>query len=673
MKLTIGLISAFMLGLLPLPAQTQADDPLVRWMDKRAQVHLQARENEIAAVRTLADAQRRQAVVRRKLLDALGGLPDYSGPLHARITGRIQAEGYVIEKVIYESLPGYFVTANLYRPSQPGRYPAVLLQAGHTQEGKAEPQLLAANLALKGFVALAFDPVGQGEREQTYSVQLRAPAAGWSSIEHMQAGAQAALIGEGVARYFIWDAKRSIDYLVSRSDVDPERIGAAGCSGGGALTTFIGALDSRLKAVIPACAPNSYRLLFAGSNPHAEMNLPQHLARGLDTADLVELAAPTPWMLQATEGDFFTPAGTRLVYDEALRWYRLFGAEKNLAFVVGPGPHGTPLVNREAAYEWMIRWLKGGRGDARELPVKLYTNHELEVTRTGRVEDEAGSRKLHQILLDSWRAKRKPGTADGLLAELRKLKIPAGGPAPAIRVLRESAGPQFRQQQIQFESEPGILLDGTLYLPTSPERKPAVLLVAGKLPSQLAEPIASKGRVVLIVEPRRSLVQDDRYPFVGDWLANLRADQIGLSLAALRAHDILRAVDLLSARPEVEAGSIRAAAQGIKGVWLLLAAAADPRIRKLWLDKTPHSLVDALRLPMTSGLPEVAIPGFALHWDLDDVAKAMGERSVLWTDPTDWMGRVAPLGPRFRYRWVLGDLTDRSNERDMGYAQELIQ
>src|SRR5881628_1411813 len=253
MKLTMVLIAAA----LSLPAQQPTQDALLRWMDGIAQQQLQAREDAVAQVRTVADAKRRKQLVRGKFLEALGGLPNYAGPLNARVTGQIQADGYVIEKVIYESLPGYYVTANLYRPSRPGRYPAVLLQAGHTQEGKAEPQLLAANLALKGFVSLAFDPAGQGEREQTYDPQLKAPAAGWSVNEHIHAGAQASLVGEGLARYYIWDAKRSIDYLVSRPEVDPERLGAAGCSGGGALTTFIGALDPRLKVVIPSCFPNS--------------------------------------------------------------------------------------------------------------------------------------------------------------------------------------------------------------------------------------------------------------------------------------------------------------------------------------------------------------------------------------------------------------------------------
>jgi hypothetical protein len=198
MKASITLMGAALLAFLPSQAQTTVADPLLRWMDKIAQRQLDARDKEIAAVRTVADAERRKKVVRQKILDALGGLPDYSGPLNARVTGQIQADGYVIEKIIYESLPGYYVTANLYRPNRPGRYPGVVLQAGHTQESKAEPQWLAANLALKGFVTLAFDPQDQGEREQSYDPQLKAPAAGWSTNEHIQSGAQAILVGESL-------------------------------------------------------------------------------------------------------------------------------------------------------------------------------------------------------------------------------------------------------------------------------------------------------------------------------------------------------------------------------------------------------------------------------------------------------------------------------------------
>src|SRR5260221_14066086 len=111
---------------------------------------------------------------------------------------------------------------------------------------------------------------------------------------------------------------------MGRPEVDRERLGAAGCSGGGALTPSIGGLDSRLKVVIPACFPNSYRLMFtSGSNFNSEMTLPQHISRGLDTADFVELSAPAPWLLQATEHEYFKTPGAKLVYDQARRWHNV--------------------------------------------------------------------------------------------------------------------------------------------------------------------------------------------------------------------------------------------------------------------------------------------------------------------------------------------------------------
>ena len=298
----------------------------------------------------------------KRFSSLIGGLPDYNGPLNPRVTGRIQGEGYTIEKVIFESLPGFYVTANLYRPNQPGRYPGVLLQAGHTQEGKPEGQRLAANLGV--------------ERLRRAGVRSRRPRRTRADLRSARGPAAGRLVGPRAhtggsaehsdrrerGRYFIWDAKRALDYLASRPEVDPAHLGAVGCSGGGALTTFIGALDPRIKAVAPACFINSYRLLFAGPDPDSEMSPPNLLASGLDMADYVELSAPTPWLILATDGDYFTPAGARLVYEEARRWFGLYGAEDKLRFFVGPGPHGTPLETREAIYEWMIRWLKDGHG-----------------------------------------------------------------------------------------------------------------------------------------------------------------------------------------------------------------------------------------------------------------------------------------------------------------------
>jgi len=91
------------------------------------------------------------------------------------------------------------------------------------------------------------------------------------------------------------------------------------------------------------------------------------------------------------------------------------------------------------------------------------------------------------------------------------------------------------------------------------------------------------------------------------------------------------------------------------------------------LDKTPHSLLEALHNTLNTDLSDAVIPGFALRWDLDDLTKAMGSRPILWTDPTNWMGRVVAAGPRFRYRYVLGDITDMSDTQDEEYLREILQ
>lgn len=636
-------------------AQQPPSDPLLHWMDGIAQRQLQQREDTIAAIHTVAEAERRKKDVREKLIQLLGGLPDYHGPLNARVVGQIQAEGYVIEKVIFESLPHFYVTANLYRPDPPGRYPAVLLQAGHVQEGKPAEEKIAANLALKGFVAFAFDPIGQGEREQTYDRLTSRPAAGWSVNEHSHTGAQSILAGEALARYFIWDAMRALDYLDTRPDVDPTRIGAMGCSGGGALTTFIGGMDPRVKAAVPACFPSSYRLLYVvHGGPDAEMSFPNSIASGLDTANFVELSAPTPWLIMETDHDYFPAAGAKLVYDEARCWFALYGAEDKVDIFVGRGPHGTPLENREAIYKWMIRWLKDGQGDFHEQPIHVYTNFDLRVTRTGRVEDLPGSRKVYQLILDDYHARRRPGTVPQMLAELRGLGIPTEGPPPEVKVVDDVDDPGGHRQHVRFETEPGVEIGGSLYFPNAPSKKPAVLLVADGSTSVLAQNLAKAGRVVLELEPRDSPKEyDANRQYIGNWYTNWRADQIGRSLAAMRAHDILRGVDVLAARSDVDPASISAAAKGVKGFWLLFAAAVDNRIGKIWLDRTPHSLRAALERPMDTDLFSAVISGFVLHWDTEDLIKALGSRPLMWVDPTDWMDEVVPLGPPFEYRYAI--------------------
>ncbi|MEK7408449.1 MAG: acetylxylan esterase [Acidobacteriota bacterium] len=630
-----------------------ADARLLKWMDSIAQEQLDRRAAEIAKIRTVADAERRKQLVRAKLLELNGGLPDYNGPLNPQVTGRLEHPGYSIEKVIFESLPRVHVTANLYRPNQPGRYPGVLLPLGHWEQGKPGPQRIAANLALKGFVVLVYDPLGQGERWQAFDRRVGRSLAGGSTDQHFMAGAQSLLIGESFARYRIWDAKRALDYLVSRPDVDAEKIGCTGCSGGGTLTTYISALDTRIKVAAPACYMNSFRVLFSGSVGDSEQSLPDFLSSGLDQTDYVELFAPKPWLICSTLGDFFTPEGARQVYEEAQAWYRIYGAEDKIRWAVGRGPHGTPLEIREEIYAWMIRWLKDGKGSAAEQAVEMHPDLELQVTKTGQVATDLGSRDIYEVIRENLQKGRRPGTTAELLETIRRWSSPPRAALAAPRVLSETGGPDYTTERFALEVEPGLEIEPELLVPRKPGRMPAVLLAGtDSTPGPVAARLARAGNVVLYLAPRGLPGRADTrgLRLLGGWLAATRAWLIGRNLPALRAHDIRRGVDLLAARPEVDPARIRAVARETAGIWLLLAAALDNRIGGVWLDRTPHSLRAALDQPLHRNLHDAVMPGFALRWDLEDLVKAIEPRRVLWSDPTDWMGRVLPLGPAYRYR-----------------------
>ena len=579
--------------LIPAGAPAQTGDVLTTWMNETAQKQLSAREAKVRAVRSAGDARARQAEVRGKILAALGGLPDYNGPLNSRVTGTLRRSGYSIDKVIFDSLPDYKVTANLYVPDTTGRHPAVLFALGHWDEGKPAAQQIAANLALKGFVVLAFDPVGQGERVQAWSPLIHGSLLGGSTEQHTTLGAQSLLLGQSFARYRVWDARRALDYLVSRAEVDPERIGASGCSGGGTVTTYIAALDPRIQVAAPACYINTFREVFAGPTGDAEQSLPGFLEAGLDIADYIELFAPKPWLIGSTREDFFPVAGAGHAFEEAQRWYGWFGADDRVQWAVGPGGHGTPTEVREAIYGWMIRWLNHGVGDKKDLPVELLPDWQLWATEDGHVE----GRELYEYLRDQYRAMRKPLGRDALAAGIRRI---ATGPVAPGMTFAPANGFEFSGSGDQL------------------------LLRAG-----------NQVRIFRSVVPRA---------YTGNWILAIRAFMIGDSLPGIRIRQLRAEIDAMLR--ETGATQVEIAARGMPAVWAAAAALIDPRIARLTLDRMPVSFASAFDTPvLRDPLDAIPFPGFALHWDLADLIDSRTVR----TNPVDWTGTIVPRMPGITY------------------------
>ena len=598
-----------------VPVSAQSASPFLSALDAIAQRQLRARADVIAGIKDTAAADARKRVVREKILSLIGGLPDYHGPLNPRVTKTTPRDGYVIEHVMFDSLPDYVVTANLYRPDRPGRAPAILMSMGHWESGKGAGQLLSMNLARRGFVVLAYDPVGQGERQQAYDPRFGRSLIGGPTDQHFSNGAAAILMGQALARYFIHDGMRAIDYLVSRPEVDPERIGATGCSGGGTQTTYIAALDPRVKAAAVNCYMNSFQTLFAGSIGDSEQSVPGFLAAGLDQTDYVELFAPKPWLITSTEDDFFTPPGARQVYEEAQRWYELYDAKERVKWVVGPGGHGTPKVVREAIYEWMDRWLANGSGKPMPEITDLLPDRALLVTKNGQVE----GRELYQVIANTPRVKGSSQDLSKFVAGL-------------------------------LAANPPVLTISHILTPApSPTRKPAVVLIQNTLDTAgEAEALRSGGQAVAVMV-MSGRGEDTERLYTGNWMNNTRAWLVGRNLPATHAAEINAVVDQLTQRSDVDPARISVRATGVAGVSALLAAAANPRISSVVLTRTPHSVRSAIDSPIHTNLHDAVIPGFAVKWDLSDLRDLIGAKKVEWKDPTDWMGNVVALGAAYSY------------------------
>jgi cephalosporin-C deacetylase-like acetyl esterase len=350
------LFSAILLVAQTTPTPANHPDPnspsnigrteLTNYLDDIAAKQTAGRRATVAAITTRAQAEARQREVRKKLLTLIGTLPEKT-PLSAKSLGTTQADGFRIEKILYESQPNFPVTALLYLPDpRPGtpqkNLPAIVVSPGHGFTGKITDYAFASTFARNGFAVLSYDPIGQGERLQypdpadPSKTLLKA-----STGEHGEAGLQPTLIGDAPARIIVWDSIRAVDYLASRPEIDPNRIGAFGCSGGGTMTALLGALDPRVHAIAVACYLTSFDTLLPSIGPQdAEQSIPNFISSGpagptLDFPDWVEVAAPRPYAIISTAQDMFPWAGALATATEARRFYSLFD----------PASAGTPTNN----------------------------------------------------------------------------------------------------------------------------------------------------------------------------------------------------------------------------------------------------------------------------------------------------------------------------------------
>ena len=410
MKLFTINVVLLLTWILPISAQTEVDlfgywkfysdaeNCMYKTSCELAFKQLDYREQQIAALQTPEARSSYQEKVKEKLTRLMGPFPERT-PLNARVTGVIKKDDYKVEKIIFESIPGYYVTAALFLPvPRKGKLPAVIYASGHTENGfRSEVyQHIIINLVKKGFAVFAFDPVGQGERWQYFEDEQNRRFRG-STIEHSYPGAQCYISGHSPTNYFVWDGIRSVDYLLTRKEIDPERIGMTGRSGGGTQTAYTAAMDDRILAAAPECFITKMEYILKSIGPQdAEQNLYAMMAEGLDHADLLEVRAPKPTLMITTTRDFFSIQGARETYQEVKQFYQGLNAANNIHMVEDDAEHKSTQKNREAMYAFFQKHLNNP-GSSADLEVEVLPEQELWVTEQGKVASIPAAESLFSL------------------------------------------------------------------------------------------------------------------------------------------------------------------------------------------------------------------------------------------------------------------------------------
>ncbi len=289
---------------------------------------------------------------REQWLEALGlsPLPERT-EMHATITGRLERGDYVVEKLHYQSVPGAYVAGNIYRPAvMTEPLPAVLYLCGHTR-GKVNPPYQANPrwFGQHGYIALVLDPIQLGECQGIHHGTYSAGRWDWYSRGYTPAGTE------------VWNAMRALDYLQSRPDVDPNRLGVTGLSGGGVISWCLGAADERVKCIVPVCQTGTIEHIVVdrATDGHCDCAFWINYHR-FCTPDIGALIAPRPLLVAAgTEDVLWRPYGFRDAVHRIHHQYVALGAAENVKLVEDLTPHGYTPKLRQAIFSWFEMHLKG--------------------------------------------------------------------------------------------------------------------------------------------------------------------------------------------------------------------------------------------------------------------------------------------------------------------------
>ena len=601
------------------------------------------------------------ANVREKLREISGPYPART-PLGAQVVKTSVRKGYRIENVVFESRPGLHVNGNLWVPEGlAGRAPGIVMPRGHFDPERmaGDYQQICFDLVKAGFVVLSYDPVGLGERREFDGLFS-------ASQEHALMGNKLALLGESAAGWQIWDGMRAVDYLVSRPEVDPKRIGCADHSDNGSETSMLCALDDRIGVAALHAARFGHRWPVDPTTWIILDDTQEYLrgaaSAGIDIADIFGAIAPRPLLaLVENQDGAFLPVVERL-----RKQHPAFDMKSSDA------TQDWPKRLRLETVAWFARWFHTGAGLVDETDVIPEMQSTLRAGRPGKtvnalIREKAAGLPPAKVSADAVRA---------LIGAPGRAKRPP-------QILNSDAADGFTEDRLYLPSEPGIWLPATLCRPAKPNGK-VVVYVAGDVtaldpagtdddevppPDRTAQLLAARGYTAMAVDVRGIGATAPRLPRRGfripwhhlmnrDMAFAMMAWSLNDSLFAMRVKDLLSAVNFAATL-----GEVWVAGRDMGAQWAVFAAAVEPRIKAVYTQNglaSWKSLLEHDRYEHASS---------QFHWgmlrtcDLPQVTALIAPRRVTLLSPTGYdrkeisAAEAAALYPNVTVRFS-GDLSE---------------
>jgi len=565
----------------------------------------------------------RREEIRRRVLDDLGlwPLPDRP-PLSVRHGGKLERDGYTLERIYWETWPGFWAAGYLYMPTGATfPAPAVLNPHGHWENGNRNDivQTRCIALAQKGYICLAPDSAH-------ILIPNDADLYDWST-------------GVVPQTVMTWDNIRALDLLESMPEVDKGNIASTGCSGGAQQTFYLTAVEDRLKVAIPVCMISKFRTIIASNVAHCACNHVPYIAADTDTPEMAARQAPNASFIITVTGDWTKDFPTD-DYPDLLATYELYGAEEKLGASHHDCGHDYNKDMRQEAYWFLSKWLKGidDPAQAAEPDVVTESLETLAALDASPVEHQTVA-----PIVAEFRVRRgfrfDPGATaesarqaqehvrEGILALMREGPDSATQPGALTEGTDEIEG--LTVERLKIASEPDVRVPAVLINMPGAAPGDAVIIVS---PGGAQAAWAEHGDEIrrLAADSARVLLMDPR--FMGEWAgavntptADLNGIFLGRPVGALGAHDVLQAAAYLRTRPDVT--RVCAIGYGDAAVLALVAGALDEGIAEVEAREVGDTFLAGRELPRFPQILDVA--------DLPQLAACIAPRPLAISGASD--------------------------------------